>query len=65
MHYQGVSIVGSVGSAPRQNAEALGLIASGAIPVERPVTARLPLAQIGEALRLAMSRSRLRPVVGP
>lgn len=65
VHYQGISILGSANSTPRQNAEALGLIASGAIPVERLITARLPLSRIEEALGLAMSRSHLKVVVEP
>jgi L-iditol 2-dehydrogenase len=65
VHYQGITIVGSVNSTPRQNAEALGLIASGAVDVARLISARVPLARIGEALRLASSKTALKVIVEP
>jgi len=65
LHYQGINIFGSVNSSARQNAEALRLIASGAIPVECLVTSRLPLSRIDEALALAMSRTHLKVIVEP
>ncbi|HSB79217.1 MAG TPA: alcohol dehydrogenase catalytic domain-containing protein [Candidatus Methylomirabilis sp.] len=65
IHYQGLCLLGSVNSTPRQNTEALRLIASGAIPVESLVSARLPLSRVGEALTLAMSRSHLKVIVEP
>ena len=65
IHYQALSIIGSANSTPRQNAEALGLIASGTVAVERLVTARIPLSRMGEALSLATSKSHLKVVVEP
>jgi L-iditol 2-dehydrogenase len=57
--YQGISIFGSVNSAPQHNAEALRLIATGAVDVGPLVTARLPLSRAPEAMVLAMSRPRV------
>ncbi len=57
--YQGLSLVGTVNSAPQQNREALDLIASGAVDVGPVVTARLPLSKIQEGFRLVMSRPRI------
>jgi L-iditol 2-dehydrogenase len=57
--YQGLRLIASVNSAPSHNAEALRLIATGAVDVGPLVTARLPLSQAGEAIALAMSRPRV------
>ena len=46
-------------SGPAHNAEALGLIATGAVDVGPLVTARLPLAQAAEAIALATSTPRV------
>lgn len=65
LHYQAISTFGSVNSTPRQNADALHLIATRAVDASRLVTARLPLARIGEAMRLATSPAHLKVVVEP
>ena len=65
LHYQAISTFGSVNSAPRQNADALHLIATKAVDASRLVTARLPLAKIGEAMRLAASPAHLKVVIEP
>lgn len=65
LHYQAISAFGSVNSTPRQNADALYLIATKAVDTSRLVTARLPLAKIGEAMRLAASPSHLKVVIEP
>lgn len=57
--YQGIRLIGSVNSAPAHNAEALRLIATGAVDVGPLVTARLPLSRAPEAMALAMSRPRV------
>ena len=57
--YQGVSIVGSVNSAPHHNREALELISSGVLDVSSIVTARVPLESIVTAFEMAMSRPRV------
>ncbi|MFY1671225.1 zinc-dependent dehydrogenase [Plantactinospora sp. WMMB334] len=43
VHYRELTIVGANGSSPAHNAEALRLIASGAVPVSDLITHRLPL----------------------
>lgn len=65
LHYQGISIIGSVNSTPEQNAEAVRLIASGAVDVARLISARVPLMQMEEALRLAGSKTVLKVIVEP
>jgi len=65
LHYQAISIFGSVNSTPRQNADALNLIATRSIDVAGLVTARLPLANLGEAMRLATSPTHLKVVIEP
>lgn len=65
LHYQALTLVGSVNSTPRQNADALGLIAAGHVDATCLVTARLPLARIEEAMRLAASPAHLKVVVEP
>lgn len=65
LHYQAISTFGSVNSTPRQNADALHLIATKAVDASRLVTARLPLARIGEAMRLAASPAHLKVVIEP
>jgi L-iditol 2-dehydrogenase len=57
--YQGIRLIGSVNSEPAHNAEALRLIATGAVDVGPLVTARLPLSRAQEAIALAMSRPRV------
>ncbi len=59
LFYQGISLVGTVNSAPQHNREALELIASGAVQVDPLVTARVPLARAREGFGLAMSRPRV------
>lgn len=46
VHYRELTIVGANGSSPRHNAEALGLIASGAVPVADLITHRIPLTEV-------------------
>jgi L-iditol 2-dehydrogenase len=43
VHYRELTLVGANGSSPAHNAEALGMIASGAVPVDDLITHRLPL----------------------
>lgn len=65
LHYQAISAFGSVNSTPRQNADALDLIATKSVDASRLVTGRLPLARIGEAMRLAASPAHLKVVIEP
>ena len=59
LFYQGISLVGTVNSTPQHNAEALELIATGAVEVAPLVTARVPLSRAGEGFALVMSRPRV------
>jgi L-iditol 2-dehydrogenase len=59
LFYQGISLVGTVNSTPPHNAEALELIATGAVEVGPLVTARVPLARAREGFALAMARPRV------
>jgi len=52
IHYRELSVVGSYGSAPRHNREALSLIASGTVPVADLITHRLPLDRVADVLDL-------------
>ena len=65
LHYQALSLFGSVNSTPRQNADALSLIAAKSIDVAGLVTARRPLAKLGEAMQLATSPAHLKVVIEP
>lgn len=58
VHYRELTIVGAGGAAPAHNAAALGLIASGAVPVADLITRRMPLDAVFEALEEA-ERGRL------
>lgn len=59
LFYQGISLVGTVNSTPQHNAEALELIATGAVEVDSLVTARVPLSRVREGFALAMARPRV------
>ena len=50
VHYRELSVVGVAGSTPAHNAQALGLIASGKVPVHDLITHRLPLERVHDAI---------------
>ncbi|MFI6458807.1 zinc-dependent dehydrogenase, partial [Streptosporangium amethystogenes] len=50
VHYRELTIVGANGSSPAHNAQALRLIADGAVPVSDLITHRLPLAEVLEGI---------------
>jgi L-iditol 2-dehydrogenase len=50
VHYREVGIVGANGSSPDHNKQALGLIATGAVPVADLITGRLPLERAVEGI---------------
>jgi L-iditol 2-dehydrogenase len=71
IHYREVSLVGSewIGTPPNQRreryADALGLIASGAVPVERLVTAECGLEGIADAFAAVREQRGLKYVLRP
>jgi L-iditol 2-dehydrogenase len=65
VHYRELSIMGAYGSRPAQNREALGLIASGRIPVASLVGQVLPLERVREGIEAVERGSVLKVVVEP
>ena len=65
VHYKELKIVGANGSTPAQNAEALGLIATGAVPVRDLITDTLPLDRVHEAIEAVRSGSSIKVVITP
>jgi L-iditol 2-dehydrogenase len=62
VHYRELTIVGSYGSRPEQNRQALQLVASGQLPVSRLIGLELPLDRVMEGL-LAVEEGRVMKVV--
>ena len=56
VHYRELTLVGANGSSPAHNAEALRLIASGAVPVDDLITHRLPLDRTPRGVRHCRQR---------
>jgi L-iditol 2-dehydrogenase len=65
VHYRELAIMGAYGSRPAHNREALGLIASGRIPVARLVGLVLPLERLREGIETVERGSVLKVVVEP
>ena len=65
LHYQALNLFGSVNSTPRQNADSLSLLVAKSVDAARLVTARLPLARLGEAMQSATSPAHLKVVIEP
>jgi L-iditol 2-dehydrogenase len=65
VHYRELTLVGANGSSPSHNAEALGLIASGAVPVADLITHRLPLAQTLEAFDVVARGDAIKVTIEP
>ncbi|MFK3984382.1 zinc-dependent dehydrogenase [Micromonospora sp. NPDC050397] len=65
VHYRELTIVGANGSSPAQNAEALRLIASGAVPVADLITHRLPLDQAVDALGVVARGEAIKVTIEP
>jgi L-iditol 2-dehydrogenase len=65
VHYRELTIVGASGSSPAHNAEALRLIATGAVPTSDLITHRLPLDRALEAFDLVARGSAIKVTVEP
>ena len=65
VHYRELTIVGANGSSPAHNAEALRLIASGAVPVADLITHRLPLEHTLEAFDIVARGEAIKVTIEP
>jgi L-iditol 2-dehydrogenase len=65
IHYRELQVVGAFGSLPVHIAQAVDLISTGAIPMDRVVTHVFPLDDIGRAFSVATGEDSLRVVVSP
>ena len=65
VHYRELIIAGANGSSPAQNREALGLIASGKVPVADLITHTLPLERVTEAIAAVTSGEAIKVLITP
>ncbi|MEU7745206.1 zinc-dependent dehydrogenase [Nonomuraea sp. NPDC049158] len=65
VHYRELTIVGANGSSPAHNAEALGLIAEGLVPVADLITHRLPLPQVLDGIDLVSRGAAIKVTIEP
>lgn len=65
VHYRELIIAGANGSSPKQNSEALQLIASGKVPVADLITHRLPLENVVDAIHAVQSGEAIKVVIKP
>ncbi len=65
VHYRELTVVGANGSSPRHNTEALGLIATGAVPVSDLITHRLPLSEVRTAIDIVGSGEAIKVTIEP
>ena len=65
VHYRELTIVGANGSTPRHNAQALELIASGAVPVSDLITHRLPLNAVLDGIGIVARGEAIKVTVEP
>ena len=65
VHYRELTIVGANGSSPAHNAQALRLIASGAVPVADLITDRLPLDHALEAFDIVAAGQAIKVTIEP
>lgn len=65
VHYRELTIVGANGSSPGHNAEALRLIAEGAVPVADLITHRLPLSRVLDGIDLVSQGAAIKVTIEP
>jgi L-iditol 2-dehydrogenase len=65
VHYHELTVSGTSGASPAQTAHALGLIASGAVPVTDLITHHFPLAQFASALTTRASDQAIKVTIEP
>jgi L-iditol 2-dehydrogenase len=65
VHYHELTVSGTSGASPAQTAQALGLIASGAVPVTDLITHHFPLAQFASALTTMTSGQAIKVTIEP
>jgi L-iditol 2-dehydrogenase len=65
VHYRELTIVGANGSSPRHNAEALDLIATGAVPVSDLITHRIPLTEVLDGIDIVARGTAIKVTVEP
>ncbi|WP_371778761.1 zinc-dependent dehydrogenase [Streptosporangium subroseum] len=65
VHYRELTIVGANGSSPAHNAQALRLIADGAVPVSDLITHRIPLPEVLEGLDIVSRGEAIKVTVEP
>ncbi|MEO3792274.1 zinc-dependent dehydrogenase [Nonomuraea sp. B10E15] len=65
VHYRELTIVGANGSSPAHNAEALRLVADGAVVVSDLITHRLPLPQVLDGIDLVSRGAAIKVTIEP
>lgn len=65
VHYRELTLVGANGSSPSHNAQALDLIASGAVPVSDLITHRIPLTEVLEGIGVVARGTAIKVTVEP
>lgn len=65
VHYRELTIVGANGSSPAHNAEALNLVATGAVPVSDLITHRLPLESAIDAFGIVARGEAIKVTIEP
>jgi L-iditol 2-dehydrogenase len=65
VHYRELTLVGANGSSPQHNAQALALIASGAVPVADLITHRLPLEGVLDAFGIVARGEAIKVTIEP
>jgi L-iditol 2-dehydrogenase len=65
VHYRELTLVGASGSSPRHNTTALGLIATGAVPVSDLITHRLPLDDVLQGIDIVGRGDGIKVTIEP